>query len=168
MTSRATNGMRLFVLAVTAVLAVGVAHAEEMSLEERRERFELFNYCLPMRLIVEGLGSGADEIGLTEELLTAAVESRLRSARLYDEDASFYLYLNVNVVGQGFGISLEYRTGVCRLLISDLCSMATTWDTGSAGTHGGNAGYIRSWVSGHMDTFLLEYLRVNEEYCPGN
>ena len=107
MTSRATSGVRLFVLAVTVSLAVGVAHAEEMSLEERRERFELFNYCLPMRLIVEGLGS-------------------------------------------------------------DLCGVATTWVRGSAGTHGGDAGYIRSGVSEYMDTFLLEYLRVNEEACPGN
>ena len=167
MTPRATNGVRFFVLAVTAALAVGAAHAEEMSFEERVERFQLFNHCRPMDLIVEGLDSDADEIGLTEESLTAAVESRLRAARLYDEDVAPFLYLNVQVGRRAFGIWLEYKRWMCHS-DSDLCGYAITWDTGSMGTHGGDAAFIRSSVSEHMDTFLLEYLRVNEEACPGN
>ena len=169
MTSRATNGVRLFVLAVTAALAVCATHAEEMSLEDRIERFQLFNDCRPMYLVVEDLGSGADEIGLTRESLTAAVESRLRAARLYGEGGLTWLYLNVNVVGQAHNISLQYKRRVCHVLDSDLCGVATTWDTFGTGTHGsGGAAFIRSGVSEYMDTFLLKYLRVNEEACPGN
>lgn len=47
-----------------------------------RERFELFNACRPMRLVVEGLPDRAAAIGLTEQSLQAAAESRLRGARL--------------------------------------------------------------------------------------
>ena len=42
---------------------------------------------------------------------------------------------------------------------------ATTWHRGSAGTHGGDAAYIVSNVSEHLDQFLTEYLRVNEAAC---
>ncbi len=172
MTPRATNGVRFFVLAVTAALAVGATHAEEMSLEERaeerRERFQLFNHCRPMYLLVEDLHSDADEIGLTKESLTAAVESRLRSARLYEGDrAAPYLYLNVSVVGQASNISLQYKRWMCHSA-SGLCGTATTWDTGGTGTHGDDATFVRSKVSEQVDAFLLKYLRVNEEYCPGN
>ena len=51
-----------------------------------RERFELFNNCGRMRLIVEGLNPDAAAIGLTEKRLQFAVESRLRGARLYTSD----------------------------------------------------------------------------------
>ncbi len=164
MTPRATNGVRLFVLAVTAALAVGTTHAEEMSMEDRLDGFELFNDCRPMDLVVEDLHSDADEIGLTEESLRAAVESRLRAARLYEGDRGApYLYLRVSVVGQAHNISLQYKRWMCR---SDLCGTAPTWDTGGTGTHGDDAAFIRSGVSEYMDTFLLEYLRVNEEACP--
>ncbi len=168
MTSRATSGVRLFVLAVTAGLAVGAAHAEDISVEDRLDRFELFNDCRPMYLLVEDLHSDADEIGLTEESLRAAVESRLRAARLYEGNLGApYLYLNVGVVGQAHNISLQYKRWMCHSG-SDLCGIATTWDTGGTGTHGDDAGYILSNVSRQMDAFLLKYLRVNEEACPGN
>ena len=38
-----------------------------------------------------------------------------------------------------------------------------TWNTGFAGTHGGNAGYVLSSVSRDADKFIDEYLRVNTE-----
>ena len=58
---------------------------------------------------MEGLSSRAAEIGLTVASLRTAVESRLRSARLYDEDATPYLYLDVHVVGAAFNIGLQYK-----------------------------------------------------------
>ena len=36
---------------------------------------------------------------------------------------------------------------------------ATTWEKGGIGTHGGDAAYILSGISGYMDEFLVEYLR---------
>lgn len=39
------------------------------------------------------------------------------------------------------------------------------WQIASFGTHGDDAGLIRSTVVEHMDQFLVEYLRVNQEAC---
>ena len=50
-------------------------------------------------------------------------------------------------------------------LASESPGMAVTWMSGRVGTHGGNAGYFLSGVSEHMDEFLVDYLRVNEEAC---
>ena len=128
------------------------------------KRFELFADCRPMRLLVEGLPDGASKIGLTKEAIQAAAESRLRSARLYDSRASRFLYVNVNVVGRAFSITLEFHKRVWDFS-SGIIQTATTWDSGSAGTHGGNANFILSSISGHMDKFLVEFLRVNEKAC---
>ena len=128
------------------------------------DRFALFTDCQPMGLVVEGLPPDASEIGLTRESIIAAVESRLRAARLYDAEATHLLYVNVNVAGRAFSYSLELKK-----LVYDLSSgtpfLAATWHTGATGTHGGNAGYILSGVSEAMDRFLVAFLRVNETAC---
>ena len=117
-----------------------------------------------MRLVVESLPEDAAEIGLTESSIRAAAESRLRSARLYSEASDQYLYVNVNVAGHAFGVSLEYKKRVLDPL-SGLGGLATTWNSGSTGTHGRDSGFILSGVSQHLDRFLVEFLRVNEAAC---
>lgn len=92
------------------------------------------------------------------------MESRLRSARLYDPDANTILYANITVLGQAFSISLNYYRPV-RVLGSDLLGMAITWDKSGIGTHGRDADYILSGMRRYMDQFLTEYLRANEEAC---
>lgn len=144
-----------------AFLATGTAGE---TLHERIDRFELFSDCQPMKLIVEKLSSDASEIGLTKESIVAAAESRLRAARLYDAEATHYLYVNVHVVGQAFSRSLVLRKWV-HDFSSDISLPATTWDTGATGTHGGDAGYILSGVSQDMDRFLVAFFRVNEAAC---
>ena len=42
---------------------------------------------------------------------------------------------------------------------------ATTWDFGGAGTHGEDADFILQGLSEHLDGFILDYLRVNEDAC---
>ena len=49
--------------------------------------------------------------------------------------------------------------------VSDLSWAAKTWTGSTFGTHGGNAGHILQVLSEHLDEFILEYLRVNEEFC---
>ncbi len=148
------------VLLVIFVSPAGGAAAQEVS---AFDRFRLFNECRPMRLIVEGLPAAAAEIDLTEAAIQAAVESRLRSARLYDADARPYLYVNVNVVGRAFSIGLEYLKFLYDQ-VTDETNFATTWDSGAAGTSG-SATFILSSLARHMDRFLVEYLRVNESAC---
>ena len=151
------------------VSLLSVFHVEVPGQDARNEldRFELFNNCEPMRLVVEELYDDETEIGLTEERLRFVAESRLRAARLYTADRGGpFLYVKVNVVGPAFSASLEYRK---RLLdsASGVSGMATTWDTGATGTHGQDAAYIVTALSGFLDRFLTEYLRVNEKACGG-
>ena len=117
-----------------------------------------------MHLIVEGLPPDAVEIDLTEESIQAALESRLRSARLYDSEAIDWLYIRVNVLGVAYSIDLRFFKQV-HDLDSNETGAAATWDEGSVGMHGGDAGFILSSISRYMDRFLVEFLRVNEEAC---
>ena len=116
--------------------------------------------------VVESLPADAAEIDLAKASIQVAVESRLRSARLYDSESTFgpYLYVNVNVVGRAFNTSLKYNKQVYDLA-SDVTSAANTWNTSFTGTHGGGSNYILSTISELMDSFLVEYLRVNEAAC---
>ena len=150
---------KLGLLALVALTTTG------QDIETRINRFQLFNNCKPMNLAVEDLTDAAAEIDLTRERLVLAAESRLRGARLYTEDSGQpHLYLNVHVYGPAFSISLMYRKHV-RDLASSEVNVATTWRVGATGTHGGGAEFIVSRVSGYLDRFLTEYLRVNEAAC---
>ena len=154
----AMRSMRIFVAAACCALWPSLAAGQEV------DRFELFADCEPMDLLIENLPEDAAEIGLTEDSIRAAAESRLRSARLYSEASSQYLYINVNVVGAAYSARLQYEKFVFDPL-SGFSSMATTWNNGSTGTYGRDSGFILSDVSQHLDRFLVEFLRVNEAAC---
>ena len=71
--------------------------------------------------------------------------------------------MNISVVGRAYNTRVTYSK-----LVTDAFAakdLAVTWHTGSSGTHGGDAGYIMSWLSQHLDKFLAAYLRVNELAC---
>lgn len=138
--------------------------------EERREdidHFKLFANCTMMDFLVERLPSGASDVGLSYEMIQTAVESRLRSARLYRSDVELvpYLYVAVNVIGRAFSTSIEYNKSLYDADFAGSFGIATTWKLSSAGTHGGDAAYIVSAVSRSVDRFLVEYLRTNEDAC---
>ena len=104
------------ILALLPLVALLAPMADGQDAASRRERFQLFNACRPTRLLIEGLSDEAGKIGLTEENLQVAAESRLRAARLYTEDwrraDSARLYVNVNVVGRAFAIDVYYEKRV--------------------------------------------------------
>ena len=58
-------------------------------------------------LIVEGLNKDAKSIGLTEDAITATVRSRLRGARIYDESAGPFFYVNVTASGPAYGLTVK-------------------------------------------------------------
>ena len=134
---------------------------------DRYERFRLFNACQPMELVIEGMGTDEAAIGLTENALQAAAESRLRAARLYTGDSKkadyAYLYVHVSVVGRAHSVRVRYKKMVTDAFGESF--PATTWHIGGIGTHGGDAGFIMSFLSQQLDQFLAEYLRVNEAAC---
>lgn len=128
-------------------------------------RFQLWDACRPMDLVVEDLSSDAVEAGLQPQDIEVAVRSRLRSARIYAEDAAApYLYVQVSVLGRAFHIKIEYKKMV-RDVSTGLAFPAATWGTGSIGTHGQDSGFILSGVSRGVDVFIDEYLRVNGPDC---
>ena len=155
-----------------AILASGLTASEGTNFLRFAEqagdpvyRFDLFNECQGMDLVVEELPEGAGEIGLTRESIQAAVESRLRSARLYDAGRlDPYLYVNVLVVGPAFSVRLEFYKRL-HDPVSNTTGIAVTWNRNSTGIHGNEAPYIVSAISQDMDEFLVEYLRANEDYC---
>ena len=90
-------------LAAIFLFTASPASAGEVS---ERDRFELWNKCLPTFLVVEGVDKNAAEIGLTEDAIEVAVRSRLRGARLYTEDDAAgagwsFLYVRVTVAQWG-------------------------------------------------------------------
>ena len=131
--------------------------------------FRLWNGCAPIKLDVRLSGEAAD-IGLTEEHIQTLAESRLRVARLYDAAVLPFLYVRVSVLvsenrrGGTFSIDVTFNKYL-RDGVSDRDGYAATWDTGGHGTHGGDADFILQGVSGYLDEFILEYLRVNETAC---
>lgn len=135
------------------------------------DRFELLTGCAPVALVVEELPAVAVDIGLTEESIEAAVESRLRVAGIYsDGDPDNFLYVNVNVVSDFYAYSVDvaFRKFMTDSSYSALRGFATTWDVGSTGiTTYGNADYIRDGALELVDMFIEDYFRVNAEYCSG-
>ena len=147
---------------------VPFVQAQEVS---DRDKFQLWNNCAEIRLVVEGLQAEAAEFNLRKEDIETAVRSRLRGARIYTENllddngsAVPYLYINVNTVGFALNINAELEKMVLDLASGQFGS-AATWSTGVTGTHGDDASYIISAVSQYTDQFIDEYLRVNAAAC---
>ena len=62
--------------------------------------FNLNAFCNPMRVVVENIRPiEAENANLTNQDIANAVESRIRSARLFSAESPQYLYINVNPVG---------------------------------------------------------------------
>ena len=127
------------------------------------ERFWLFADCRPMGISVSAVGD-VDEEKLEEQeaAIRAAVESRLRSAHLYQEHARNVLGVNVIVDGTGVSVLLiDYHKVLYDPATAQLSGSGSTWRVvslqQSQSTH--------SFVSQGIDQFLADYLRVNEEAC---
>ena len=139
------------------------------------DRFQLFNECRPVSVQVD-IHTGTPPVGLTREALHRTAELKLRSARLYSDDATDdYLYvtasyedlhLGTRMLGWSFSVRVRFERLVSEARSGEAGS-ATTWDEGSIGHVGtdGSADFILGGVAQKVDNFVLEYLRVNEEAC---
>ena len=123
--------------------------------------------CKPIRLEVAASGEGPQKMGLDEHRISTAMEARLRSARLYDPDASEYLFASTSVVSPAFSVRLAmYRWAPD--IGNGLGGIAGVWERTVTGTHGADgqaASYILAALSELTDEFLADYLRVNEASC---
>lgn len=155
-------------LVVLAMLPGHVAAQGRDLLPDHRatiERFTLFTNCARMKLVTGGLTDDAADIRLTEERIQTVAESRLRAARLYDANVIHpWLFVIVHVAGSAFSIDVMLYKEVLDPA-SGLPGAAATWQDGSTGTHGKDAGYVLRALSESIDAFILDYLRVNEDAC---
>ena len=154
---------------IAAVIASG-APLEAQTIA--RERFELFNECQPVNLIVV-LGDGVDDLPepltkLTKERVRTLAESRLRAARLFSSAPLFpLLSISVEVLGQTSVRTMDFSK-MLHDPISGETHVATTWKETFLNRHrsgSDGAATIMQGLSESVDTFILEYLRVNGESC---
>lgn len=140
-------------LAATLLLIDASASAGEVS---DQDRFQLWNGCRPVDVLVVSLSDGAGNIGLRREDIETTVRSRLRGARIHDgvprrdEPDSLgwmvrhrsygepFLYVDIRVVSLAFDIEVGFRRSVTVQLtvpeeMDPLVGSATTWRTGSRG-----------------------------------
>ena len=75
-----------------------------------------------------------------------------------------YLYVQATVVGRAFNVDVNFMK-VLYDPVTDRRSLAATWNRGGTGTHGGDAGYVLQALAEFLDTFVLDFLRVNEDAC---
>ncbi len=121
-------------------------------------------------VMVEGLSADARSTGLTEDGIRTRVERRLRSAGLTagdDVNRNFtYLYVNLNAVGVGFGINLQYRREVVFETGGQPFSVnpGVTWWGNAGGSEGVQRGIIMDGLDGLLDQFLNDdYLKANQK-----
>ena len=100
---------------------------------------------------------------VTGEAIRNAAEARLRSARMYDRQATNTLYINFIVVGPAFSLKVEFYKWVVDEYGNG--GLGATWRVGFTGIHGENGDYILSNVSQFMDKFIVEYFRANDFAC---
>ena len=162
------------VMAVSAS-ATGTASKANRALKNAQGQ-NLYTECAPMGLLVDTLDREAWGMhDLRVEAITNTIESRLRSARIYasiDEQAEDprtrgreqSLYVDIRTGARVFLVELQLYRGV-KDFGYGRPGFAVAWTQGAAGLHDGNAHVILGAVAARVDSFIVEYLRVNESSC---
>ena len=143
-----------------------------------------FTGCQPVFLSIH-LDDDERSTDLTEDRIQSIAESRLRSARLLAQTSDVILSVGALVVGSAFhgtvrmnqpvyvrlGHTWPFRVGLFLpelqgpVALPGAFSRATTWGADIIGTHDGDGGYILQLLSESIDTFIADYLLVNEPSC---
>ena len=129
-------------------------------------RFWLFTECQPVSFYVyypPDSGFGKTVTGMDTQSIETIAEIRLRNARLFDSDSPRVLRIKVIVVADTYHVTVEFMKPVRDAF--DQEGRAATWSTGSSGVHGDDANHLITSIAQHVDHFLVDYLRVNEEAC---
>ena len=164
---------RVVFVVVLVAIAAGVCAASDSRPKTKGsiEEFRLYTKCVGVSLVVEYKSHDAEETGLTRKEIIAAVDSRLRSAGLFQ--SSFvgfsegsvvflpHLYVHVNVIGQSFYVLLELKKWVHEPLSGQL-NYTQTWRTETFGVHGTDSRRIMSSVRDLTDQFIDAWKKVNK------
>ena len=155
------SAIGLFALISTSVPVSESAGAEKVS---ERDRFQLWNKCEPIDLLVQVQRKGTKDLAPKKEAIETAARSRLRIARLYDPDSTPFVLVSVLVIGDGFNRDLDFYKPVTDQ-VSGILSIASTWTTGGAGLHYGDGNRILAGIARNVDEFVDDYRRVNDSAC---
>ena len=165
MVKRWTAALVMLVMAGAAA-AQNSGNAIRAELAEKLDLFQLCPVEAHMDLFVAELPGQA---GLTTGAVIDAVESRLRTARVYDANAGPLLQVTVVLANPEEGHVPYYSIEVAFLheLIAErlaLAALAETWSTHGSGQ--GDAGSFLAHLGSLVDEFVAEHARVGEsEAC---
>ena len=134
-----------------------------------RDAFQLSNDCRPVNVMVNEVDSTVADMGITVSGLTAVAADQLDAIGLYDGDAVETLIVTLRamnvpeLVGGPFfakvvfyKVMTDERTGV-KL-------HAAAWEQLNYGAYA-HRDFILNTLVDQLDTFILEYLRVNAQEC---
>ena len=165
---RTMKPLYLILLAVL-MLQPAVPAAQTRCVDDQRERktasqkcVDFYTGCRKIGLRVY-LDMGEDSgLGLTDKAIQATVESRLRSARIYDPGVKFpSLYAAAGGSRRLFVVRLAFDKYVFDPLSGEK-GIVQTWQDGRFEQ---STDRILLLLSELTDQFLVEFLRVNEKAC---
>lgn len=158
--------MRTAALAAAALaLAAPPATAQETTAERRLDRFQLFTKCAAVFPTVSVERSSPYLEDLEDADLEEIVHGGLRTAGLLGErEGPPYLFVTVGILHWAYVARVELMKEVTDPL-TQLPGYATTWREYRYGIHSGDPSFVKSSLGNAFNTFVDEYLRVNDLYC---
>ena len=137
--------------------------------------FNFFNTCEGMAYHVSVSGEGSHDSALRSSDVENAVESRLRAARIFDEDAQrptksyFNVYVTLSGSAASVIVSFEkpgFVDPYSRHRLIQFPRGMETWRRGWLVQGGFRPGDVLADLSKYLDEFIVGYLRVNtDEAC---
>ncbi len=144
--------------------------AEDAQGSTSLDRFPLWNHCAPMEPIVEMFGPSREESQRMKTNVEGIIRNRLQAARLYDDDADTYLYVQVDWARVYSSTNIKYIKARYRQLPG--LFVADTWDFGTLKrdyVHYAQVADVEDdilrWISWLTDRFIVKYQRVNADTC---
>ena len=132
------------------------------------DRFQLFTMGSRLAVSCSVAGDEAERMGLTPNRVCAVAADRLRAAQLYRSLMGLpklHVDIRTHDKGPAFLVALRLKKWVRDDDVTGLEMGHSTWEDLYYGTHGQDAGFIMQRLAEMLDGFILEYLRVNEDYC---
>ena len=153
--------------ALLVLLALAAAPPSPLSGQTQADfdRFTLFTECRPPYSSVYVRGDEAAEMHLALDRMLA---DRMEAAGLGRRDEyDLTEVLEVDARTQDDGPAFMIRATLMKEVhdhSSGTVFLASTWESLRVGTHDGSADPVMQALSGVLDEFIAEYLRVND--CP--